>query len=187
MPTDEAAAARLVDTLLALDPLTDLPRTGWVLRGVASAESIAAHSFGVAITAMAIVDALREDGQTVDGEAVLRMALLHDASEAATGDVPMPAKTEALKTALAEAEATIAARLVPQWTATWAASQGEGSLEARIVHAADKLQMMAKCLAYARAGRGRLDDFWANPKNRNDCGLRIVELAHQEIVRRRPR
>ena len=75
-------AKQLVDAAMALDAMTDLPRTGWVMRGVAGAETLAAHSFGVAWVAALLVDALRADGHTIDGEKVLHMALVHDAPEA---------------------------------------------------------------------------------------------------------
>ena len=68
------AEDRIIDTVLALDPLADLPRTGWLLRGVRPCESIADHSFGVALVSMLLTDALREAGQQVDGERVLRMS-----------------------------------------------------------------------------------------------------------------
>ncbi len=157
---------RLIDTLLALDPLSELPRTGWLLRGIRPCESIAEHSYGVAVVAMMLVDRLRSDGQSVDGERVLRLALLHDAPEARTGDIPMPSKTPALRGALHELEERLASDLLPpELFAVWReAEQGE-SLEARVVAAADKLQMMIKVSAYEASGRGNLEEFWHNPKN----------------------
>ena len=83
-------AARILDTLITLDPMMDLPRTGWRLRGITPCESIADHSYFVAVTVMLMVDALRAEGVEVDGERALRLALVHDAPEAKTGDVPMP-------------------------------------------------------------------------------------------------
>ena len=59
---------QLIDILESLSPLADLPRTGWLLRGVTAPESVAAHSHGVGLTAMMIVDAMREGGVSVDGE-----------------------------------------------------------------------------------------------------------------------
>ena len=183
-----AAAERIVDTLLGLDPLTDLPRTGWVLRGVTSVESVAAHSFGVALTTLLLVDALRAEGVALDGERALRMALVHDAAEAATGDIPMPVKTPALDAALKEAEAALAARLLPpEPLAAWQeAEQGE-TLEARVVKAADKIQMMTKALSYGRQGRGELSDFWRNDANFRDRGVplaaavfRVLRARHAE-------
>ena len=168
----------LIDTLLALDPLADLPRTGWVLAGVANAESVAAHSFGVALCAMGIVDALRATGEEIDGEAVLRLALLHDAAEVVTGDIPGPAKTPALKEELLSIEAEALRRLLP---ATWADLTSDARAEA-IVHAADKVQMLTKALRYEESGRGALRSFWSKEQHSD---IPFVDALHEELRRRR--
>jgi len=169
-------AARIVDTLIELDPLADLPRTGWLLRGVRPCESIAEHSYGVAVTAMLLVDALRDDGVEVDGERVLRMALLHDAPEARTGDIPMPQKTPELTRGLDALEDDLAGRLLPD-PAPWREAHAGDTLEARVVKAADKVQMMTKALVYGQQGRGDLHEFWLNEKNFDDRGLDVVREA----------
>ncbi|MCB9592316.1 MAG: HD family hydrolase [Sandaracinaceae bacterium] len=169
-------AARIVDTLVGLDPLSDLPRTGWLLRGIRPCESIADHSHAVAVTVMLLVDALRAEGVAIDGEKALRMALVHDAPEAKTGDVPMPQKTPEMKAALTELEAGIADRLLPDATVFHEAARGE-SLEARVVKAADKIQMMTKALIYERQGRGDLHEFWMNDGNFDDRGLAVAGEA----------
>jgi len=175
----------LIDTLLALDPLGELPRTGWILHGVSSPESIAAHSFGVAVVAMLLVDHLRDEGTEVDGERVLRMALVHDAPEARTGDVPMPYKTPALREALREVEGQIVEDILPPRQRTlWAEAEAATTLEARIVKAADKIQMMIKMLAYERQGRGRLDEFWQNAGNFRDHGLPVAGAVHRALAAR---
>jgi putative hydrolase of HD superfamily len=169
-------AARIVDTLIGLDPLSDLPRTGWLLRGIRPCESIADHSYAVAVTVMLLVDALREEGVEVDGERALRMALVHDAPEAKTGDVPMPQKTPAVDAALEELEDSIAARLLPEpQRAAWREAEDAESLEARLVKAADKIQMMTKALVYERQQRGDLHEFWQNPGNFRARGLAVAE------------
>lgn len=181
----KTAEDRLLDVVLALDPLSDLPRTGWLLRGVRPCESIADHSHGVAVVAMLLVDALRAEGHVVDGERALRMALVHDAPEARTGDVPMPSKS-------AEAEAAIDAledritrdMLPPELHACWREAEDGQTLEARIVKAADKLQMMAKVLVYGRQHRGVLDEFWANPRNFRDMGLPVASRLFDRICER---
>ena len=177
--------ATLVDLLESLDPLCDLPRTGWVLRGVSAPESIAAHSYGVAVAAMAITDALREEGITVDGEKVLRMALLHDVAEASTGDIPMPRKTPELTEALHQVERLVVEDMLPEpYLDHWEEAERKETLEARIVKAADKVQMMVKLRVYERQHRGRLDEFWANPKNERAMGFTFVEAVFAEIRRR---
>lgn len=178
-------AERIVDSLIALDPLADLPRTGWLLRGVRPCESIADHSYFVAVTVMLLVDALRQEGVSVDGEKALRMALVHDAPEAKTGDVPMPQKTERMDAALEELEEQIMERLLPEpQRRLWRELEDGESLEARIVKVADKVQMMTKALVYERAGRGDLHEFWMNEKNFPEKGLPLAREIY-EVLRAR--
>ncbi|MGZ3418102.1 MAG: HD domain-containing protein [Polyangiales bacterium] len=178
-------AETIVDTVLALDPLSDLPRTGWLLRGVRPCESLADHSYGVALVTMLLVDALRAEGTTIDGERALRMALLHDAPEAKTGDVPMPQKTPGMTAALHQLESEVVAALLPSSLQEhWRAAEAGDSIEARVVKAADKVQMMAKALVYERQHRGQLAEFWLNPRNFDDRGIAPAREAFAEIARR---
>jgi putative hydrolase of HD superfamily len=176
--SDTAAASRaeqILHTMLGLDPLADLPRTGWLMRGVRPCESIADHSFGVTFLAMLFVDAIRAEGDTIDGESTLRMALVHDAAEARTGDVPMPNKTALMSDALHALESTLIAELLPpRQQAEWNDVDAGESLEARVVKAADKAQMMIKALAYERQKRGQLDEFWSNAANFDDRGVAVA-------------
>jgi putative hydrolase of HD superfamily len=180
-----ARAERIVDTLVGLDPLADLPRTGWLLRGVRPCESIADHSYFVALTVMLLVDALRDEGVSVDGEKALRMSLVHDAPEAKTGDVPMPQKTPRVDAALEELEGELITRLVPEpQQRAWREAEDGVSLEARIVKAADKIQMMTKALVYGRTGRGDLHEFWNTDNNFPDKGLAIAREVY-DVLRAR--
>ena len=181
VPTADA----IIDVVQGLDTLSDLPRTGWLLRGVRPCESIADHSYGVGLVAMMLVDALREAGTEVDGERVLRMALLHDAAEARTGDLPMPSKTKDIEEAFHRAEHAIVERLLDAaQVALWREAERGDSLEARIVKAADKIQMMVKVLTYERQQRGELREFWRNPKNFDDRGIDIAGEVFDAICRR---
>lgn len=180
-----SAEDRIIDTLVRLDPLADLPRTGWLLRGVRPCESIADHSFGVAVVTMLLVDALRAEGHTVDGERALRMALVHDAAEARTGDVPMPVKTPEAERALDELDEGLARELLPEdLFETWREAEAAESLEARIVKAADKLQMMIKAHLYERQHRGELGEFWLNPKNFRDMDIPLARRVYERLCER---
>lgn len=181
MPTP----SELVDAVQLLDRLAALPRTGWLLRGVTDPESIAEHSLGVAFVASMLVDDLRARGVAVDGERVLRMALIHDAAEAFTGDIPMPAKSPELKAALARAEDDLLARaLTPDQLALWREAEAGATLEARVIKAADKLQMLIKALTYTQQGRGRLDEFFAATHHKH-ADLDLAREVFAEIERRR--
>lgn len=178
-------APELIFAVQLLDRLAALPRTGWLLRGVADPESIAEHCFGVGVVAAILVDDLRARGVTVDGEKVLRMALVHDAAEAFTGDIPMPAKTAELKRALEEAEdAQLGAVLSPAELALWREAESGQTLEARVVKAADKVQMMIKALTYEQQRRGQLDEFWSNVDNLRHMDLDLAREVFEELARR---
>lgn len=180
-----SAEDRIIDTLIRLDPLADLPRTGWLLRGVRPCESVADHSYGVALVTLLLTDALRAEGHEVDGERALRMALIHDAPEARTGDVPMPVKTPEAERALDELDAGLARELLPEGLfETWREAEAAESLEARIVKAADKLQMMIKAHLYERQHRGELDEFWSNPKNFRDMGIPLARRVYDRLRQR---
>jgi len=75
-----------VDKLMKLK---NVPRTGWLLRDVPQsvAESVAEHTFEVALNSYVICKELLKLGFNVELSKVLVMALLHDSEEAVIGDV----------------------------------------------------------------------------------------------------
>ncbi len=175
---------RLIEVTQFFDRLATLPRTGWLLRGVVDAESIAEHCFGVCVVATMLIDDVRAQGLTVDGEKVLRMAILHDAAEAFTGDIPMPAKSPELDRALEQCEGELVAKVLsPSDLELWKEAERGTTLEARIVKASDKVQMLIKALTYERQRRGRLDEFWESKSNRRHMDLELARATFAELER----
>jgi putative hydrolase of HD superfamily len=175
-------ATSAVRSALALDPLSELPRTGWLMRGVRPCESIADHSFGVALVAMLLVDGVRASGLEVDGERVLRMAIVHDAPEARTGDVPMPVKSSALDDELARVERSLVEALLGEGALSlWDELEAGRTIESRIVRVADKAHMLLKAFSYERAGRRHLEEFWTNPKTFDGRGLAAADALFSAI------
>ena len=156
-----AGAARALDALLGLCPLDALPRTGWLLRGVQPAESLAGHIVGVAHVALALAPRVEP---ALDLGRVLAIALVHDAPEAASGDLPRPAAAHLPPGAKQSMEDALARELVDplseEAAAAWRDCANGASREARFVKACDVLQLGVRLLALERAGHGGLDQFW---------------------------
>lgn len=157
----------MLSTLIELQRLKRLDRTGWTLRGLPNGtESVASHSFGVSVTAMLLADKFAAQGIEVNSEKVLRIALLHDWAEVRVGDMPRTATlyfgSEARK--LAETAAFLDVVDTVDSDATYAGLYADyerrESLEARLVKAADIIDLLIQVYALERAGARGLDEFW---------------------------
>ena len=187
MSQDSDALRRDADALLRLlsraERLEALPRTGWLVCGVQGAESVAAHTCMVALVALWIAD---HHDEPVDRAKLLHMALLHDLGEAMLTDLPWPVKRfvgeQALKEAEQRAGHAILADAPASWRAAFDACQDMTSLEARILKAADRLQLLAKALQYERQQRGDVARFWQPQAHREDFGLPQVAALFERLL-----
>ena len=163
----------MLTTLIELQRLKRLDRTGWTLRGFANGtESVAAHSFGVSVTAMLLADELLAHGVAVDVEKVLRLALLHDWAEARVGDMPRTATLYFGSEARQRADTAAFKDLTKpieksdeRYTRLNEDYEARNSLEARLVKAADVIDLLVQALALERAGGRGLDEFWQVAEN----------------------
>lgn len=173
---------RIIRLFEEIHPLDRIPRAGYVLRGVPEPESVAAHSHFVSLLALLIVDAYPDE---FDREKALAMAILHDISEARLMDIPMPAGDAYLKAAKLDAEQAIFDDLLAGFPVQYAQYHREllevASPEARLIRGLDKAQMMLKIVMYQKEGRGRLAEFWNNPKNFADFGIEPVARLFDAI------
>jgi len=172
---------RAVDFLLEANALERVPRTGFVMSGVTGPENVAAHTCGVAVAALLVADRMEE---SVDRGRLLTMALFHDIGESRTGDVALVHKTPADVEAEERATADMLDGLPEVYADALAEYAAQETIEARIVKAADKIQMMAKILAYEADGNGDLAAFWQNPRNFYDAGLPEAKALFDEILAR---
>jgi putative hydrolase of HD superfamily len=182
----------MISTLMELQRLKRLERTGWTLRGLApGAESVAAHSFGVALSAMMLADQLIERGTRVDVERLLRMALLHDWAEARTGDMPRTggeyfgadARRSAERAAFDDIVRGLGERIEARYSELHTDYEHRASLEARLVKAADIIDLLVQALAFERAGVRGLDEFWDGVAERDFQLEGAAEEVFKEALR----
>jgi putative hydrolase of HD superfamily len=162
----------VISTLLELQRLKRLDRTGWILRGLPNGtESVAAHSFGVAVTAMLLADELQKRDVKIDVEKLIRIALLHDWAEARVGDMPRTATKYFGAETRRRAESAAFADIVhplsnrARYDDLYNDYEHRESVEARIVKAADILDLLMQVISLERAGARGLDEFWEVAKN----------------------
>jgi putative hydrolase of HD superfamily len=77
-------AAEVLRFLRTAGRLKETARAGWGLRGVGDPESVADHSFGVALLALVLS---RGADPPLDREHCVAMALVHDLAESLVGDI----------------------------------------------------------------------------------------------------
>jgi len=175
----------LLDLLLEAQLLDRIPRSGYVLRGVADPESVTEHSWHVLFLVWAVGSRI---GSLDLGRAV-EIALVHDLAELRIGDLPRTSAhyfpEGAKKAAESAAMADVLAPLPARSRALYQEYQDGTTPEARLVKACDKLQLMLKVAVYERWGTGALAEFWDNPDNFPDPAFPEVAELFDELRRRR--
>jgi len=140
-------------------------RRGWSeKRRVRHPESVADHSFAVAL--LALVEAERR-GYNV--ERILKLALIHDLEEALTGDLTphekerqgtsriMKRKRDAMQQIIEVMPSETRTKLKRVWRELYL----DQSREARLVHELDKLEMALQAHEYAEKSRNSsFEDFY---------------------------
>src|SRR6478752_10224480 len=125
----------LLDLLLEAQTLDRVPRSGYVLRGVAEPESVTEHTWHV----LFLVWALGARIEGIDVARAVEIALVHDLAELRIGDLPRTAgryfPAGAKKEAEAAAMEDVLAPLAPRARELYAEYQEGASPEARLVKA----------------------------------------------------
>ncbi|RMG98604.1 MAG: HD family hydrolase [Chloroflexi bacterium] len=158
------SAEQILNVLLHGNQLKRTQRTGWVQRGIADAENVAAHSFGVVFATLVLAQVISEP---IDLGRALAMAALHDLPEGLTTDIPTPAwrflpagvKQDVERRAMNEIlNGNSSAQAL---MGLWEALHEEETAESRLVHDADRLDMYLQAIVYeAQTGNQFLQEFW---------------------------
>lgn len=163
---DSPALAALLEMLV----LERLPRTGWLQAGLPQAESIAAHSHGVATLALTLGTQVEPP---INVDRAVALCVSHDLPEARLGDLPRSAAElfppgakraaeEAAGDALLEPFGPLSRARLEEYLV------GE-TREARFARACDGLHLGLRLLAYARSGARGLGRFQRGIEQL-DCG-----------------
>ena len=178
----------IIDFLLEIGKLKNIKRAGWVINGI-EGESVADHCFRVCILSMLLGDLLRERYK-IDMEKLLRIAILHDIAESKIGDMPYEALSYIGEKNKSKAEKKACRDLFKdlkngeRYYSLWEEFEDRKSIEAKIVRAADKLEMIVQCYEYEKEGYD-LDQFWNNEFNFRDFKFDIVKEIFGELEKRR--
>lgn len=132
--------------------LKTTPRAGWGLRGVETPESVADHSWRVAL--LALVLAPRAD-TPLDAARCVALAVAHDLAESLVGDITPYDGVGAEEKRRREEEAMRRLDALAGGAgllALWAEYDAAATPEARFVKELDKLETALQADEYARAG-----------------------------------
>lgn len=183
MPNLSNHLDHLIKTIEEAGRLKSLKRAGWVRVGLPEVESVADHSYRVALLALLLGPRLGLDpGQ------MMRIALIHDLGEARLGDITpadqIPVGEKHAREAVAFGEVV---GNLPEASALfdlWREYAQSSSPEARAVRQLDKLELAFQALEYERRFRCRLDEFWASVRAALTEPL-LIEIFEQ-LGRQRP-
>jgi putative hydrolase of HD superfamily len=116
---------------------------------------------------MMLADEIRARGVAIDVERVLRMALVHDWAETRVGDMPKTVSVYFGEDVRKQAELRAFGDIVngagagkSGYERLYKDYEERNSIEARLVKAADVIDLLIEAHALERAGAAGLDEFW---------------------------
>jgi putative hydrolase of HD superfamily len=136
--------------------LKNISRQGWINKlSLKHPESVADHSYSMAIMGMIISDL-----ENYDSEKILKMILLHDLAESKIGDytpnqISKENKIKIENNAYDEIINTLPDSIKLQYGKIWEEYQKQESPESKIVHQIDKLEMALQAKMYQKEGSSK--------------------------------
>ncbi len=171
--------------------LKHLKRTGWVMRDVPSPETVASHSWRMAVMALQKQDELKKLGVNVDH--VIQMCLLHDVSEAIVGDIVPEHHQTADKKISKQEKYILETKAIENMADKYNFAklktifneyEEQKTLEATVVKNLDKLDMLLQAYEYLQKSPQlvRLNEFMEY--NEQDVTLPVFQEELKEIKAR---
>ncbi len=177
----------LVDFILLIANLKEVPRTGWSLAGLTChrSESVAEHTWSMSTISLILGHTLKKKLK-LDLERILIMALIHDFPEVKTSDIPRLATRlggAEMERGKSEAEHRAMDLLMKpiensdEFLEIWKEYEQGETMESRIVRGADRLDILIRVIRLESMGVSplNLDHFFENSKN-EIIGLDIPEI-----------
>ncbi|WP_083468814.1 HD domain-containing protein [Nostoc piscinale] len=155
----------IIQAYFEFNHLKQLYRQGWLQQGIdpQRCESVAEHSFAVALLALLIVDFY---SLKVDKTKIMQMALIHDLGEVYAGDltprdgVYQQAKYQLERNALSQ----ILDKLpnCSDWIDLWEEYEQGNTPESQFVRQIDQLEMILQASVYEHQGLANLSEFFTS-------------------------
>jgi len=157
----------ILDFLKTAANLKKISRQGWIDKlSIKNPESVADHSYSMAIIGMVISDL-----QNYDSEKIIKMILLHDLAESKIGDhtpeqLSKEKKNKLENNAFDEIIKDLPNLIKSQYLQIWQEYQENNSLESKIVHQIDKLEMAIQAKIYEKDGhsKDKLESFFESAR-----------------------
>lgn len=147
-------------------------------------ESVADHSFGVAVACCLIGDAYFPE---LDLNKVMRMALIHDLGESRIGDLTpysgVPAEEKKRRELAAVEQIFAGLPNAQEYVALWRELAAGDSPEARFVKEIDSLEMAFQAAFYEQDGGYDLGEFFHHAAGKIDTPMlrRLVQQARELV------
>jgi len=153
----------IIELFFEFAQLKNLYRQGWLDKGVSEldCETVADHSFGVALLGYIIAEEYRHD---LDSQRVMRLGLLHDLGEIYAGDITpredISSKDRFIKEHDAVQKVFSHLSNPEKYINLWLEVEREESPEAKFVKQVDRLEMALQANLYERMNYSNLDEFF---------------------------
>jgi len=166
---EESNTHPVIAAYFEISHLKQLYRQGWLQRGIPQeqCESVAEHSFGVAVLALMLAEVINPD---LDPLKVFRMALIHDFGEIYAGDFTPGDKIPPGKKYHLERESIsqVFGKLPrgDEYIQLWDEFEAGGTPEAQFIQQIDKLEMVLQASVYEHQGWDNLNEFFDCSRHR---------------------